>query len=885
MAVDGSYEDGPTSAEFTFCHDEAVPGVQPSPPSSPMPNVEASTAAARERAAARAAAALRAADAALAGGGDLGTLSEDELFELHSCLRAAMRRARLAGELPDEQVTAATTRVTTEMEKRHDAMKTHRERVRRGAPDAPGARSSARFGAGPHTEASPGQSKSRGAGTHMTDFGAAAAKHAYARAPEPGKGVSGAAVGESARVSVRQGHASAPTPSSGATKSIGKTRHASKKSPKKGGRAAAASSAAQERTRHTAQPSPYPTFGDGPRGAGTQWRDMKASADRQFHAGLYEAAAASYEDASALASKGDTSSGAGSASSSELAVLRGNFAAALMMVGRSREALAACEEALALDAGYRRARQRAAACALRLGRAADAAARFARCEAEARAAGDANGVDTAVRGGDSARAVRAMVGSALAAMESAGATAAAAGPVVDVSDVASIEGAVKGALQDLNVAIADAPECCALRCMRARSLLAVGRFADAEAEGADTVAELERKGRNGRLPSETRQLSWQLRVRACAKLGLGDLDGGLKALADAIAASDSLSARDWEEGTGEATSACVGAAVYALERADLIAASSKLAELVEINSRRIKGNAAFSNGKHDEAEVLYTEALQFGSSEGEGSGAGATAGRFALRLRAACFCNRAAAAHASGRRAIAAADCGRALALDRWYSKAWSRRAAIHAELGEDDEATDLEAMVAILQRTGAPRSERDGASDRLRQARRARRRTDPFAWLGLRKREAGAADVKKAYRKLALVLHPDKAAAALVRGSGGAASDAAIDFAREDANRLFSKVGAAHEAATEALKNPEADLDDLYGTFGGSNRSSSFPGERSRGGSRGPGGGYSRAYTRQRSASASSAGSSYARSNSYGGGAYGSNRRSWSGYDYSYGF
>ena len=77
----------------------------------------------------------------------------------------------------------------------------------------------------------------------------------------------------------------------------------------------------------------------------------------------------------------------------------------------------------------------------------------------------------------------------------------------------------------------------------------------------------------------------------------------------------------------------------------------------------------------------------------------------------------------------------------------------------------------------------------------------------------------------------------------------------------------------------------DLYGTFGGSNRSSSFPGERSRGGSRGSGGGYSRAYTRQRSASASSAGSSYARSNSYGGGAYGSNRRSWSGYDYSYGF
>ena len=97
--------------------------------------------------------------------------------------------------------------------------------------------------------------------------------------------------------------------------------------------------------------------------------------------------------------------------------------------------------------------------------------------------------------------------------------------------------------------------------------------------------------------------------------------------------------------------------------------------------------------------------------------------------------------------------------------------------------------------------------------------------------------------------------------------------------------MGAAHEAATEALKNPEADLDDLYGTFGGSNRSSSFPGERSRGGSRGSGGGYSRAYTRQRSASASSAGSSYARSNSYGGGAYGSNRRSWSGYDYSYGF
>ena len=117
-----------------------------------------------------------------------------------------------------------------------------------------------------------------------------------------------------------------------------------------------------------------------------RWREVKASADQQFHAGLYEAAAAAYARAAELAGAGDRAEAAGGASNAELAVLRANIGAALMMIGRSREALAACEEALALDAGYRRARQRAAACALRLGCATDAAARFSRCEAEARAA-------------------------------------------------------------------------------------------------------------------------------------------------------------------------------------------------------------------------------------------------------------------------------------------------------------------------------------------------------------------------------------------------------------------------------------------------------------------------------------------------------------------
>lgn len=760
MAVDGSYEDLPDTPAQSSLRDRAMPGAQPSAPASPMPDVESSTAAARERAATRAAAALRAADAALAGGGDLGALSEDELFELHSCLRAALRRTRLAGELPDEKVTAATTRVTAEMERRHDVLRSHRERVHHGAVGAPPARSRVGPRASPRAQPAAGPGRAHGPLAHVTDAqGGDAGARTSPQAPVHANGVSGVAIQEPARVCVRQGHSGTPSRSAGRAKMSSKSKHASKKSPKKVGGATAASAAARGHVRASAQAQPRAAAGACTDGGRTRWRDMKASADQQFHAGLYEAAAAAYVSAAEIAGAADCAEAAGRASNAELAVLRGNVGAALMMVGRSREALVACEEALALDAGYRRARQRAAVCALRLGCATDAAARFSRCEAEARAAGELNGADAARRGGDSARAMRAMAGSALAAIESAGVNGAAAGPVVDMGAVASVEAAVKAALQDLNVALADAPECCALRCVRARALLAVGRFAEAEAEGADALAELERKAGGG-APWETRQLAWRLRVRACAKLGLGDLDSGLKALADAISASHALSPADWNEGIGKSDSACVGAAVYDLERAELAAASTSLAALVEVNARRIAGNAAFSKSKHGEAEKLYTEALQLDcgcslAGENDGSGTAATARRFALRLRAACFCNRAAAAHASGRRAIAAADCGRALALDRWYSKAWSRRAAIHAELGEDDEATDLEQMVALLQRTGASQSEQIGAAERLRQARRARRRPDPFAWLGIKRREAGVAEVKRAYRSLALVLHP----------------------------------------------------------------------------------------------------------------------------------
>ena len=51
----------------------------------------------------------------------LEVLTGDELFELRSCLGAAVRRSGLVGELLDDNVTAAMARVNREWEKRLDA--------------------------------------------------------------------------------------------------------------------------------------------------------------------------------------------------------------------------------------------------------------------------------------------------------------------------------------------------------------------------------------------------------------------------------------------------------------------------------------------------------------------------------------------------------------------------------------------------------------------------------------------------------------------------------------------------------------------------------------------------------------------------------------------
>ena len=769
---------------------------------------EAEAAARASAAATKAAAALHVADAALEDDGRLSALTEEELFELHSCLRAALRRSRLANELPDTQVTAATARVTCEMERRLEA--SQRERGQRAATP-----------------------------TRTRPEVASADAAPAVSAPQP----------------IASPVAMAP-----------------------GAIAAAAARAAEK-----------PSAGSHA-GMRAMWRAVKATADGHFYAAAYAEAASAYTKARGMAEESARKAAAvgtpnAVATATDLAVLHANFAAAVMMLGRSREGLLACEEALALDAGYRRARQRAAACCLRLGRAREAEARYARCEAECRAAADAAGLDTSRRGRDSARAARAMAASAMSALCNAGASTDAAGPACAEACVSKIEAAVRAALQDLNVALTDAPECCALRLSRSRALLAVGRFAEALTEASHGIDELSSRPPAQRAPWEARELAWKLRVRACARLGMGDMDSALKTLAEAITAWDGATYDESADGDGEGTAEVMCGDLYETERAELAGAAAMLQTLVAINQKRLDGNAKFAAKDHEAAEKAYAAALQV-----DCAAEGGTAARFVMRLRAACFCNRAAAHHALHRRALAAADCGRAIALDSWYAKAWSRRAAVRAELGDGNgEMSDLGVLRALYRRIGVPRAEAAAAEERLDASRRTAplRASDPYAWLGLR-RDANAADIKKAYRRLALAMHPDKAAAAL--GRSGAVPETAREAAREDANALFSAVSAAHDTLSDPAKKAEHDANAARATgFGGGfARSQSFParGGGARGGfsgfSGGTGfGGYGAAFNRQRSAGSSGR---------YGGGAgssssssYASRRRNFDGYRHSY--
>lgn len=238
---------------------------------------------------------------------------------------------------------------------------------------------------------------------------------------------------------------------------------------------------------------------------------------------------------------------------------------------------------------------------------------------------------------------------------------------------------------------------------------------------------------------------------------------------------------------------------------------------------RLAGNAAVKAGKASEAVTKYSEALQ--------------ASGLSPAIMAVLLSNRAAAHQHLKQRAQAIADCCRAIALNPHYAKAHSRLATLLSELGyHSDAASALEAAAGAPGLSSADRKEYQSrqASEQASAKRAGSRRglgssqaaLDHYKLLGLERTVTGD-EVRRTYKKLALQLHPDKAASAVrlapcCAGCGSAPFEAQAAQGRlqERATWLFKLLGEANEVLSDASKRRE--LDHALRTAAGGNAHSS---------------------------------------------------------------
>ena len=229
----------------------------------------------------------------------------------------------------------------------------------------------------------------------------------------------------------------------------------------------------------------------------------------------------------------------------------------------------------------------------------------------------------------------------------------------------------------------------------------------------------------------------------------------------------------------------------AIEYADQAAGRDLDPELVSMAKTMMKGkdegNALFNAKKYADAVKAYTVAFEAGTSP-----------------IAAAYCsvvlgNRAAAYQGLNETLSALADCGRALSFNPWNVKALSRRSSIHESIRcWDDAANDLKAYIRIAGRTNydlfSSSQERRNAlalaTERLRAVEprtqgQAHSQVDMYQILGLStlRFQATAADIKKAYRALALKFHPDKS-------NRNMHAWVPAQALHDDADRLFKLLG-----------------------------------------------------------------------------------------------
>ncbi|KAL6627701.1 hypothetical protein ACP70R_031427 [Stipagrostis hirtigluma subsp. patula] len=495
------------------------------------------------------------------------------------------------------------------------------------------------------------------------------------------------------------------------------------------------------------------------------------------------------------------------ASRNALMLCYSNRAATRMSLGKMREALSDCREAIDIDSSFLKAQVRAANCLLALGDVEEAQKGFEICLKSNHASNlDHKIVEEASDGLHKAQSKEYLAKKIFDKMPSA---------LQMISDALSIS------------AYSDN-----LMAMKAEALFLLRQYEEVIRYCDETLCQAERNSvcfcpdehsENNNLESSSCSVKlWRYHLIAKSYFFLGKLEEA------------HLFVKKYEQ------TRLVSCRCAKQSQQSISPFSRAISELLRLKAA---GNEAFQAGKYSEAVEHYTAALLSNTES--------------LRFSAICFCNRAAAYQAIGQILDAIADCSLAIALDADYSKAISRRSSLYELIGDYGQAAnDIRRLISLFEKqleenmsllsekTESIRSNLNRANLRFSSLERDARKgtslnmylissklwnlepvdghclldgvdvmflflgkyyvlerlpdywTDAIA-LPFRGIEpsCSAVDIKKAYRKAALRHHPDKAGKFLVRSEN--VSDALwreiTNEIRRDADYLFKLIGKAY--------------------------------------------------------------------------------------------
>uniref|UniRef100_A0AAR2KPR4 DnaJ homolog subfamily C member 7 n=1 Tax=Pygocentrus nattereri TaxID=42514 RepID=A0AAR2KPR4_PYGNA len=224
---------------------------------------------------------------------------------------------------------------------------------------------------------------------------------------------------------------------------------------------------------------------------------------------------------------------------------------------------------------------------------------------------------------------------------------------------------------------------------------------------------------------------------------------------------------------------CIDKAVQFFIQALRMAPDHEKARLACRNAKALKakkeeGNKAFKEGNFEEAYELYSEALTIDPNN--------------IKTNAKLYCNRATVGSKLKKLEQAIEDCTKAIKLDESYIKAYLRRAQCYMDTEQYEEAVRDYEKVYQTEKTKEHKHLLKTAQLELKKS----KRKDYYKVLGVDK-NATEDEIKKAYRKRALMHHPD-------RHSGASAE------VQKEEEKKFKEVGEAFTVLSDPKKKSRYD-------------------------------------------------------------------------------